>query len=173
MLAARLGGVLAAEHRLSAVAAGVAYWTGDRMILDAAISCFEVLEVVPMAVKPLKNLLRRRGIGRLEIKKRGVQLDPAALRQQLDLRGDEEASLFVLRIARRPTAILAPRDVKRPGDCCWHSCHSGQHRVIQARHASVDCRIGLVRDERRNYHSRPYLIARRASRVRGAGEANA
>ena len=109
VLAAKLGGTLANEHQLAAITPGIAYWTGPRPIVDAALGCFEILEVLPLRLKPLKALLRARGIGRLEIKKRGVDQDPAKLRSQLDLAGENAATLLLTRIEKRTTAILARR----------------------------------------------------------------
>jgi hypothetical protein len=109
VLAAGLDGPLAAEHALAAIAPGIAYWTGERAIADAALACFEVREVLPFRLKPLKSLLRARGIGRLEIKKRGVDHDPAELRRQLDLSGPQSATLLLLPTERRVTAILTER----------------------------------------------------------------
>ncbi len=109
VLAAKLEGVLAAEHGLTAISPGVAYWTGEQPIMDAAMSCFEVQESLPLHLKQLKSLLRARGIGRLEIKKRGVDHDPAALRRQLNLAGSQSATLILLPIERRVMAILAQR----------------------------------------------------------------
>jgi SAM-dependent methyltransferase len=109
VLAAKLGDALAAEHALAAIAPGIAYWTGRQAISDPALACFEVLEVLPFRIKPLKELLRARRVGRLEIKKRGVELDPDATRQRLVLAGDEAATLLVARIGKRVTAILARR----------------------------------------------------------------
>ena len=48
-------------------------------------------------------------IGQLEIKKRGVDIDPEKLRRELKLRGDNAATLLITRVAGRPTAILAQR----------------------------------------------------------------
>ena len=45
----------------------------------------------------------------LEIKKRGVDIDPEKLRRDLKLRGDNAATLLITRIAGRATAILAMR----------------------------------------------------------------
>ena len=50
-----------------------------------------------------------RGIGTLEIKKRGVDVDPAVLRTELKLRGDESATLIVTRVGAKRLAILADR----------------------------------------------------------------
>ena len=109
VLAARLGGVLACEHGLAAIAPGVAYWTGDRVISDSALACFEVRDVLPFRLKTLKTYLRERRIGQLEIKKRGVEQDPAELRRQLDLGGPESATLLLARIEKRVIAIIARR----------------------------------------------------------------
>lgn len=109
VLAGKLGDTLAGQYALSAIAPGIAYWTGDRPINDPALACFEVLEVLPYRIKPLKALLHERRVGRLEIKKRGVELDPDAIRHQLNPRGDEAATLLITRIGRRATAILTRR----------------------------------------------------------------
>ena len=53
---------------------------------------YEVLEELPYQDKRLKAALRERGIGRLTIKKRGVQVVPEELRRRLALRGDAEAT---------------------------------------------------------------------------------
>ena len=55
------------------------------------------------------RLLRERHIGQLEIKKRGVDIDPEKLRRDLKLRGNNAATLLITQIAGRPTAILAQR----------------------------------------------------------------
>ncbi len=109
VLAAKLGGTLAAEHGLLAIAPGIAYWTGDQPLNDAAIACFEVCEVLPFRVQPLKALLTSRGVGQLEIKKRGVEHDPEQIRRQLSLSGEASATLLITRIERRVTAIVARR----------------------------------------------------------------
>lgn len=119
VLAARLTGEIAARHGLSAVAAGSVYLTSDRHCSDPLLSAFEVGEALPMDRKRLKSALRARGIGRLEIKKRGVDIDPEALRRELDPRGENAATLIVTRVAGRATAILArradPHDEREPG----------------------------------------------------------
>jgi hypothetical protein len=109
VLAAHLKGALAAEHGLSALDLGPTYLTGNRAIADAALSCFEVTDVLPFEKRRLARHLREHTIGRLEIKKRGVDLDPDSLRRELTLRGDNEATLLVTLVGGRPTAILARR----------------------------------------------------------------
>ena len=82
VLAADLAGALAAEHDLEPLTAGSVYLTADRPIADLAMSCFEVVEVAPFDKKRLKRLLAARGLGRLEIKTRGVPHDPEQLRRE-------------------------------------------------------------------------------------------
>ena len=66
-------------------------------------------EQLPNDTKALAKALRERGIGRLEIKKRGVDLDPATLRTKLRLRGDTSATLIVTRVGTRRLTLLADR----------------------------------------------------------------
>ncbi len=109
VLAAGLSGVLAALHAVSAVAAGVSYFTGDRAIDDPALACFEVLETMPLRASRIKDWLAARGIGRLEIKKRGVDADPETLRKELRLTGPDEATLLLAPVNGKAMAILARR----------------------------------------------------------------
>ena len=109
VLAAKLKGVLAAEHNLTALSAGSTYLTGDSPITDPALACFAVEDVMPFRVDKLANHLRAHNIGQLEIKKRGVDLDPDKLRRDLKLRGNNAATLLITPIAGRATAILAQR----------------------------------------------------------------
>ena len=109
VLAAGLDGELAAEHGLAAVSTGIAYLTGDVLIEDGALAAFEIQEQLPLDLKKLRGLLRERGIGRLEIKKRGVPHDPQQLRGQLGLRGENEATLILTRYQRQAIALLCRR----------------------------------------------------------------
>jgi hypothetical protein len=68
--------------------------------------CFEVLVAMPFSLKRLRGLLRERGVGRLEIRKRGSALEPDRLRRDLRLAGPESATLVLTRIAEAPTALL-------------------------------------------------------------------
>lgn len=70
---------------------------------------FRVLERFPLDVKTLKRELSERKIGALEIKKRGVDIDPATFRTKLALSGDASATLVLTRIAGSRAAILVER----------------------------------------------------------------
>ena len=100
---------------VTAVAAGVegglvdehiAYVTSDQAYSTPFARSFEVLETLPYKEKPLRAALRERGIGRLTIKKRGVDVVPEELRKRLALRGEQEATLVLTRVAGKGTALL-------------------------------------------------------------------
>ncbi|PPF88767.1 SAM-dependent methyltransferase [Subtercola sp. Z020] len=109
VIRARLIGDLARRIDARMVTEQIAYLTADALVETPFASAFRVREVLPFSVGALKKRLRALGIGRLEIKKRGVDVDPAALRPKLALQGDAEATLFVTRLAGRHAAILADR----------------------------------------------------------------
>lgn len=109
VIRARLIGDVARALDAGMLATGIAYLTGDAAVTSPFVSSFRVREVVPFDTKPLAKTLRARGIGTLEIKKRGVDVDPAVLRRKLSLAGPEKATLFLTRVAGKRTAILADR----------------------------------------------------------------
>jgi len=107
--AAGLTGAIAVEHGLSALASGSAYLTSEELVDDPLLACFEVIDHLPFRIRPLKNHLQSLGIGRLEIKKRGIQVDPEQLRKQLKLQGSGSATLLLSQLGLREIAILARR----------------------------------------------------------------
>jgi hypothetical protein len=109
VLAAHLTGTLASEHQLSALGPTPTYLTGPNPIKDDALHCFEVREILPFRPRDLAAYLRQRNIGKLEIKKRGVDITPETLRRNLKLHGPNTATLLLCKVATRPTAILAKR----------------------------------------------------------------
>ncbi len=92
-----LGGLLD-EH--------IAYVTSDESFRTPFAHGYRVVERLPYREKQLKAALHQRGIGRLTIKKRGVDIVPDALRKRLDLRGENEATLVMTRLAGVGTALL-------------------------------------------------------------------
>jgi SAM-dependent methyltransferase len=109
VIRARLIGALAGQLGASMLSDGIAYLTADTAIETPFASCFRVVETFPYDEKLLKKELASRGIGSLEIKKRGVDVDPAMLRKRLAPKGDASATLIVTRVAGRHTALLAER----------------------------------------------------------------
>jgi SAM-dependent methyltransferase len=87
----------------------IAYFTADAATPTPFATVFRVLESFPFDERLLKKELAARFIGTLEIKKRGMDVDPAQLRTRLALKGRESATLILTRIAGKRMALLAER----------------------------------------------------------------
>lgn len=109
VIRARLIGEVARELDAGMLAPGMAYLTGDAAVTSPFVSSFRVREQLPSDVKGLAKALRERGVGTLEIKKRGVDVDPAALRTKLKLKGEASATLLITRIGSKRLTLLADR----------------------------------------------------------------
>lgn len=109
VIRARLIGEVARSLDAGMLAPGIAYLTSDAALTSPFVSSFRVREVLPTDTKKLARALRERNIGTLEIKKRGVDVDPAVLRTRLSLRGDESSTLLITRVDGRRVALLADR----------------------------------------------------------------
>lgn len=109
VIRARLIGDLARSTGTRTVGPGIAYLTGDAPVESPFLASFAIDEVLPFDRAAIKRALRNRGVGRLEIKKRGVDLDPAAYRKTLGLAGDAEAVLVVTRTAEHRVALICHR----------------------------------------------------------------
>jgi SAM-dependent methyltransferase len=84
----------------------IAYLAADTLTRTPFARAFEIVEELPYQEKQLKAALRARGVGRLTIKKRGVDVVPDRLRGRLALRGDAEATLVLTRVLGKGTALL-------------------------------------------------------------------
>lgn len=109
VIRARLIGLLADRMGASMLSDGIAYLTSDRAHASPFAQSFRVLEKLPVKEKLLKRALSERGIGSLEIKKRGVPVEPSVLRSKLRLRGPNSATLILTRAKGRHVALLAQR----------------------------------------------------------------
>jgi len=109
VIRARLIGDLARSLDAGMIAPEIAWMTASSYAPTPFAQAFRVREVLPLHASALKKELRARGIGALEIKKRGVDVDPAAFRTKLALRGDASATLILTRVGERRVAILADR----------------------------------------------------------------
>ncbi|MCS0498692.1 class I SAM-dependent methyltransferase [Protaetiibacter mangrovi] len=109
VIRARLIGELARRVDGRMIDPTIAWITSDASPATPFGQAFRVREVLPFDERKLKSALRERGIGTLEIKKRGVDVDPASLRARLGLRGSQSATLVLTRIAGSRSAILVDR----------------------------------------------------------------
>lgn len=84
----------------------IAYLSTDDPVATPFARSYEVTDVLPFGLKRLRALLRERRVGRLTVKKRGSAVDPEALRRQLRLSGDEEATVVLTRAAGEPVVLV-------------------------------------------------------------------
>ncbi|MET4703535.1 class I SAM-dependent methyltransferase [Frigoribacterium sp. UYMn621] len=109
VIRSRLIGDLGRRIGATMLSDGIAYLTSDTAIETPFAACFRVVETFALDERRLKKELAARGIGSLEIKKRGVDVDPAAFRRKLSLHGPRSATLVLTRVAGRHTALLCER----------------------------------------------------------------
>ena len=109
VIRARLIGDLARQLDARMLSDSIAYLTSDTAVPTPFATCFKVIDSFPYDEKRLKKELATRGIGTLEIKKRGIDVDPAQLRKKLSLKGKASATVILTRVAGRHTALLCER----------------------------------------------------------------
>jgi hypothetical protein len=109
VIRARLIGDLARSMDALMLSEGLAYLTAATLTDTPFATAFRVLEVLPTDEKKLRLALAERKIGTLEIKKRGVDVDPATLRTRLKLKGPESGTLVLTRAAGHKVALLVER----------------------------------------------------------------
>lgn len=109
VIRARLIGLLAEQLGAGMLSDGIAYLTSDHPVASPFAQGFRIIEKLSAREKDLKRALAERDIGKLEIKKRGVDVDPAALRQRLRLKGSRSATLILTRVGEKHVAYLAER----------------------------------------------------------------
>ena len=109
VIRARLIGDLARANGAWMLSSGIAYLTSDTAFDSPFARGFRVLERLPADERQLRQALTARGIGTLEIKKRGVDVDPAQLRTRLKLKGAASATIVLTREAGRHVALLVER----------------------------------------------------------------
>ncbi|GAA4621478.1 class I SAM-dependent methyltransferase [Actinoallomurus vinaceus] len=97
-VAARLDGALADPR--------IAYITSDALRATPFARPYEILDVLPFAVKRVRAALREHRTGTLTIKKRGFAGDVERLRRDLRTDGTEERVLVLTRVGDAPTALI-------------------------------------------------------------------
>ncbi|WP_144760492.1 class I SAM-dependent methyltransferase [Curtobacterium sp. 9128] len=110
VIRARLIGDLARSIGGHMLSDGIAYVTSARAVTTPFAQGFRVLDTMPLDVKQIAARLASDGVGTVEIKKRGVDVDPAQFRKRLRLRGGTGRMTLVLtRLEGRHTAVLCER----------------------------------------------------------------
>lgn len=109
VIRARLIGDVARSIDAGMLDEKIAYLTGDAALTTPFVQSFRVREVMAANPKAVSAVLRANDIGTIEIKKRGMDIDPAAFRKKLSLKGTQTATLILTRAGDRRMAILADR----------------------------------------------------------------
>jgi hypothetical protein len=108
-------GAVVRAHLVAQVADLVGGWLLDATIAYVAADgpvevpwgkWYEVLEVLPFGLKPLRERLRAHDAGPLVVKKRGTAVEPDVLRRQLKLTGTREVTVVLTRSAGRQIAMV-------------------------------------------------------------------
>ena len=112
-------GAVVRAHLVAQLAAQVGGWLVDGTIAYVSAGArvpthygkwFEVLEVLPFGLKPLRERLRAHDAGPLVVKKRGTAVEPEVLRKQLKLTGSREVTVVLTRAAGRQVAMIVRPD---------------------------------------------------------------
>jgi hypothetical protein len=109
VIRARLIGDVARSLEAGMLDEKIAYLTSDAALTSPFVQSFRVRETMAANPKAINAALKAHDIGTLEIKKRGVDIDPAEFRKKLNLRGAKSATLVLVRIGDQRRAILADR----------------------------------------------------------------
>jgi hypothetical protein len=104
----------AAAHGLERCAPGVDYLGSGSRVESPFLAAFEVEEVFPLDLKSLRRVVHARGLGPLEIKTRGVNLRPEAVRARLQPPGPNPATLLLFGGGGPARAVVARRGTSRP-----------------------------------------------------------
>ncbi len=100
---------LAVALGATGIAHGVAYLTAATYRPTPFATAFEVLDRLPYREKDLRSWVAKNRVGTLEIKKRGLDVDPAALRRRLGPKGPGSATLVLTPTAEGAVALVVRR----------------------------------------------------------------
>lgn len=91
------------------LAPGVAYVSSDSPIGGPFVTSYRVIDVLNHDVATLRRWVKQHRVGRLEIKRRAIDVDPAVLRKQLKPRGEGAATLLLARTVAGARAFVVER----------------------------------------------------------------
>lgn len=91
------------------LAPGVAYVSSDSPIGGPFVTSYRVIDVLDHDVATLRRWVKQHRVGRLEIKRRAIDVDPAVLRKQLKPRGEGAATLLLARTVAGARAFVVER----------------------------------------------------------------
>jgi len=111
----RAGAIAALAELLGgwAINPGIGYLSADQFVATPLAEAFEVLEVLPYDERALRAWMREHGIGSVEIKTRGIEVDPAELRRRLKPKGSAPATVVLTPTPAGARALVVKR-LSRP-----------------------------------------------------------
>lgn len=109
VIRAHLVGPLARQHDLAPVDRRIAWLVGTEPPDTTLVHTFLVVDVTDYTARSVQAWLADYDIGSVDIKTRGVAMQPDDLARRLKLTGERHATLLVTRLGDRPVAILAER----------------------------------------------------------------
>jgi hypothetical protein len=86
--------------------AEIAYLSGDALAPTPFARAYAVEESLPFNLSRLRELLRARGVGAVQVRRRGSAVDPEELIRKLKLRGGQTRTLVLTRVEGRPWVLL-------------------------------------------------------------------
>ena len=105
LIRSHLIGAYADEQGLGLLSAGIAYLTGGER-KSPWLRGYKLLADLPLDEKAISRYLSERSIGSLEIKKRGVDIDPQLMRKRLKLKGSGAATLIATKVGGARKALV-------------------------------------------------------------------
>ena len=105
LIRSHLIGAFADEQGLGLLSAGIAYLTGGER-KSPWLRGYKLLADLPLDEKAISRYLSERSIGSLEIKKRGVDIDPQLMRKRLKLKGSGAATLIATKVGGARKALV-------------------------------------------------------------------
>jgi hypothetical protein len=106
LIRSQLLGEFASQQGMTGVSEGIAYLSSESLVSSPWLKTYEVLETLPLDELTIRKALAQRGIGKLEIKKRGVDITPEELRPKLKLKGEGAATLILTKVGDARRALI-------------------------------------------------------------------
>ena len=88
----------------------IAFLSADEPLATPFGRLLRVDASLPWSLKTLRQVLRERGVGTVEVRKRGSAVDVADLTGRLRLRGHDRAVVVLTRVADRPWALVCAEE---------------------------------------------------------------
>jgi hypothetical protein len=105
LIRSHLLGAFALEQGLGLLSQGIAYLTGGER-KSPWLKGYKLIAELPLDEKAISRYLSERSIGSLEIKKRGVDVDPQLMRKRLKLKGSGAATLIATKVGGARKALV-------------------------------------------------------------------